>query len=574
VASALGGDELRALAEEQAALRRIATLVARGVPPEEVFAAVAEEAGRLLSVEFAALGRYDPVGAVTLVATWGRTGQHILVGHRWSLGGPDVATLVFQTGRAVRLDSYTDTSEQLTDVGREAGVGAGVGTPVIVEGHLWGVLATFSALGRPLPSDTEARLAKFTELVATAIANAESRAGLARLAEEQAALRQIATLVARGVPPEELFAAITAEAGRVLSVEYAALSRYEPDRGVTVLAIWGRTGHSVPFGARLKLEGNNVGTLVFKTGRAARMDNYADASGPLGDLARGQGVGAAVGTPINVDGRLWGVMATYSAPGQPLPSDTEARLANFTELLATAIANAQSHSELMASRARIVAAADETRRQIERDLHDGVQQRLVSLGLELRATQAGQPLPHGELEAVVARAADGLRSVFDELREISQGIHPAILSNGGLTPALNALRRRSAVPVELTLNTGRRLPEPVEVAAYYVVSEALTNAAKHAQASVVHVDLDTSDAALQLTIRDDGIGGALPSPGSGLLGLRDRIEALGGTLHLTSPAGNGTTLRIDVPLGEPSSDRMKPGSRSGMHVRETGQDSG
>jgi len=555
VASALSGDELRALAEEQAALRRIATLVARGVPPEEVFAAVAEEAGGLLSVEFAALGRYDPVGTVTLVASWGRTGQHILVGHRWSLGGPDVATLVFETGRAVRLDSYTDTSEQLTDVGRESRIGAGVGTPVIVEGYLWGVLATFSARGQPLPADTEARLANFTELVATAIANADSRAGLTRLAEEQAALRQVATLVARGVPPEELFAAITAEAGRVLSVEYAALSRYEPDRGVTVVAIWGRTGHNVPFGSRLNLEGNNIGTLVFETGRAARIDNYADASGPLGDLARGEGVGAAVGTPINVEGRLWGVMTTYSAPGQPLPADTEARLANFTELLATAIANAQSHAELMASRARIVAAADETRRQIERDLHDGIQQRLVSLGLELRATQAGQPLPHGELEAVVARASDGLRSVFDELREISQGIHPAILSNGGLTPALNALRRRSAVPVELNLNTGRRrLPEPVEVAAYYVVSEALTNAAKHAEASVVHVDLDTSDATLQLTIRDDGIGGALPSQGSGLLGLRDRIEALGGTLHITSPAGNGTTLRINVPLDETGQD--------------------
>jgi len=573
VARALSGDELRALAEEQAALRRIATLVARGVPPEELFAAVAAEAGELLSVEFAALGRYDPDGAVTLVAAWGRTGQHILVGHRWRLGGSDVATLVFETGRAVRLDSYTDTSEQLTAVGREAGIGAGVGTPVIVDGHLWGVLATFSARGQPLPADTEARLANFTELVATAIANAESRAGLARLADEQAALRQVATLVARGVPPEELFAAITAEAGRVLSVEYAALSRYEAGRGVTVVAVWGRTGHDVPFGGRLNLEGNNIGTLVFETGRAARIDNYADASGPLGDLARGQGVGAAVGTPINVEGRLWGVMTTYSAPGQLLPADTEARLAKFTELLATAIANAQSHAELMASRARIVAAADETRRRIERDLHDGIQQRLVTLGLELRATQAGGPLQHGELEGIVSRVADGLRSVFDELREISHGIHPAALSDGGLTPALKALCRRSAVPVELNMQAEGRLPEPVEVAAYYVVSEALTNTAKHAQASVVHVDLDTRDATVQLTIRDDGIGGALPSQGSGLLGLRDRIEALGGALHLTSPAGHGTTLRINVPLEALRSDGEESGSHSGMRVLDTGQDS-
>jgi signal transduction histidine kinase len=202
----------------------------------------------------------------------------------------------------------------------------------------------------------------------------------------------------------------------------------------------------------------------------------------------------------------------------------------------------------MASRARIVAAADETRRRIERDLHDGIQQRLVSLGLELRTAQSGVPLQLDELAGALSHAADGLASVFDELREISHGIHPAILSKGGLAPALNALRRRSAVPVELDLHAERRLPEPIEVAAYYVVSEALTNAAKHAQASVVNVELDARDTVLRLTIRDDGIGGADPRQGSGLLGLRDRIEALGGTLHVTSPAGTGTTLLIEIPL--------------------------
>jgi GAF domain-containing protein len=563
VATAIANAESRAtlarLAEEQAALRRVATLVARGAPPEQVFAAVAEEAGRLLSVEFAALGRYGPDGAITLVAVWGRTGEHIPVGRRWSLGGRDVATLVFETGRAARIDSYTDTSGQLTDVGRETGVGTGVGTPVIVEGRLWGVMATYARGGQPLPADTEARLASFTEMVATAIANAESRGGLARLAEEQAALRRVATLVARGVPPEEVFAAVTEEAGRLLSVEYAALSRYEPDRGVTVVAVWGRTGHNVPVGNRLILGGNNVGTLVFETGRPARIDNYVDASGPLGDVASGEGVGAAAGTPIIVEGRRWGVMATYSAPGQPLPADTEARLANFTELVATAIANAESRAALMASRARVVAAADQTRRRIERDLHDGIQQRLVSLGLELRAAQAGVPLHLADLDGVLSRVADGLGSVFDELREISHGIHPAILSKGGLKPALNALCRRSAVPVELDLHADRRLPERIEVAAYYVVSEALTNAAKHAHASVVNVALHTDDAILQLTIRDDGIGGANLSQGSGLVGLSDRVEALGGTLQVASPAGKGTTLLITVPLeGQSSSTSPEP----------------
>ena len=223
-----------------------------------------------------------------------------------------------------------------------------------------------------------------------------------------------------------------------------------------------------------------------------------------------------------------------------------------------AIANAESRGQLMASRARIVAAADETRRRIERDLHDGIQQRLVSLGLELRAAQATVPAQLDELEGALARAAEGLTSVLGELREISHGLHPAILSEGGLEPALRALRRRSAIPVELDLHPKRRLPGRVEVVAYYVVSEALTNAAKHARASVVNVELETHDAILQLAINDDGIGGADPDQGSGLVGLSDRIEALGGTLQVSSPVGNGTTLLIEVPLEGQQTNAPQP----------------
>jgi signal transduction histidine kinase len=397
----------------------------------------------------------------------------------------------------------------------------------------------------------ELRLAEFTELVATAIANAESRAGLARLAEEQAALRRVATLVARGAPPEEVFAAVTEEVGRLLSVEYAHLGRYESDgTTMTIVAGWGRIGDPIAprGGRRWSLGGKNVSTLVFETGRAARIDGFADASGPLGVAAREDGVDSGAGTPVIVEGRLWGVMSTHLPLGQPLPADTEARLASFTELVATAIANAESRAELKASRARIVAAADETRRRIERDLHDGIQQRLVSLGLELRAAQATVPPQLGELECALSRVAEGLETVFDELREISRGIHPAILSEGGLGPALRTLARRSAVPVVLDLHAERRLPERVEVAAYYVVSEALTNAAKHAHASVVKVELHAHEAILQLAIRDDGLGGADPSRGSGLVGLSDRIEALGGTLEVTSPTGSGTTLLIELPV--------------------------
>jgi signal transduction histidine kinase len=291
--------------------------------------------------------------------------------------------------------------------------------------------------------------------------------------------------------------------------------------------------------------------MVFETGRAARLVGYADASGEFGTALRDKGFHASAGTPIMVQGRVWGLMAASSREDRPLPPDTEDRLASFTELVATAIANAAGRAELTASRARIVAAADESRRRIERDLHDGTQQQLVSLMLELRSAEATEPPDAGELRAQLARTADGLRGVLEELQEISRGIHPAILSKGGLEPALRTLARRSAVPVTLDLRAGRRLPGHVEVAAYYVVSEALTNAAKHAQASVVHVELDVHDATIRLAIRDDGVGGADPGRGSGLIGLSDRILALGGRFEIISPAGDGTTLLIEVPADVP-----------------------
>jgi PAS domain S-box-containing protein len=382
----------------------------------------------------------------------------------------------------------------------------------------------------------------------------QAEAELERLAGEQAALRRVATLVARGVPPEEVFAAVTEEVGQLLPVDQAGMGRYEPDGTVTIVAAWSRTGNSFPpVGSRWTLNGKNLSTIVFETGRPARVDSCADASGALSVADREAGISSAVGTPIIVEGRLWGTMSAGSRLEQPLPADTEARLADFTELLASAIANAESRAALAASRARIVAAADETRRRIERDLHDRAQQRLVSLGLELRAAQAAVPPQLGELERDLSSVADGLASVFDELREIARGIHPAILSEGGLERALRALARRSALPVELDLRAERRLPEHVEVAAYYAVSEALTNAAKHAHASIVNVELDTPDAVLQLAIRDNGIGGADPAQGSGLIGLSDRIEALGGTLKVASSTGSGTTLLIEIPVESQSS---------------------
>jgi signal transduction histidine kinase len=242
------------------------------------------------------------------------------------------------------------------------------------------------------------------------------------------------------------------------------------------------------------------------------------------------------------------VAVATSVSGQPLPADAEARLGGFTELVATAIANAQAQAELTASRARIVATADQTRRRIERDLHDGAQQRLVSLGLQLRAAQADVPPQLGVLRGELDRVAAGLTSTLDELREYARGIHPAILAEGGLGPALRSLARRSPVPVSLDLRAHERLPERLEVTAYYVISEALANAAKHAKASAVHIDIKEAGEAIRITVRDDGVGGADPARGSGLVGLKDRIAAVGGTLSIRSRPGKGTTLEADVPV--------------------------
>ena len=557
----LSGDDLRGLAEEQAALRRVATLVARGAAPEEVFAAVTAEIGRLLPVDSAGLGRYEPGGTLTFVASWGRAVDFVPVGSRWSVGGKNIGTIVFETGRPARID-YADAPGPVGAAAREKGVRSSVATPVIVEGCLWGAVGVGSSGEQPLPADTEARLASFTELLATAIANAESRAEVIRLAEEQVALRRVATLVARGAAPGELFAAVTGEAGRLLGAHLAGMARYESDDTVTVLATWADEGEQHPLvPGPWPLEGGDLASTVFRTGRSVRIDDYHGIPGRIAAFVREElGICSSVASPVVVEGRLWGVLFLHSKQArQPFPRDTESRLGGFTELVATAIANAESRAALAASRARIVAAADETRRQIERDLHDGTQQQLVSLMLELRAVQASVPPQLSELGGELGRIAERLAGVFDQVREISRGIHPAILSERGLPQALRALARRSAVPVQLDLRAGRRLPGPVEVAAYYAVSEALANAAKHARASVVQVELDAHGAMMRMAIRDDGGGGADPARGSGLTGLRDRIEALGGTLEVTSPAGRGTALLIEIPAeGQDNPGAPKP----------------
>ena len=418
-----------------------------------------------------------------------------------------------------------------------------------------------------VPGDSRDRIGLVTFLVTALIVSglaARSRQQArksARLAEEQAALGRVATLVASGVPPDDVFAAVTNEVGILIpEFESTTMLRYESDGTATVMARWATQEARETFeaasraldldialGARLPLEGGTVPALVLRTERPVRMDSATKVTGPLAPLRGALGMRSMVGAPIVVDGRLWGVMlAAWSQP-EPLPAAIESRIAEFTALVAAAVSNAQNRAALTASRVRIVAAADETRRRIERDLHDGTQQRLVSLALELRTAEASVPPGAADLKARLGDTAEGLAGAVKDLQEISRGIHPAILSQGGLGPALKVLARRSSLPVELDLGPMERLPQPLETATYYVVAEALANAMKHSSASVVRLQLEVRDGTLHVSIHDDGAGGADPSQGSGLLGLIDRVDALGGTIVVTSPPGQGTALVIDLP---------------------------
>ena len=377
-----------------------------------------------------------------------------------------------------------------------------------------------------------------------------SRDELRVLADQHAALRRIATLVARAVPPPEVFSTVAEELARCLEVTHATLVRYEADGGAVLLASHDDRGSQrrMPTGKRFSVDGETVPAMVFHTRRAARRDSHVDAPSPDVRYINDFGLHSGVGVPIVVDGQLWGAAIVGSSQREPLPLDTEARVGDFADLVATAIANADARAELTASRARIVTAADAARRRFERNLHDGAQQRLVSLGLQLRTAEAALPPDWDALRKQVSDVIEGLRGVSEDLQEISRGIHPAILSRGGLGPALKTLARRSAVPVELRIGIDRRLPESTEVAAYYVVAETLTNAAKYAQASEVRVSVAADCANLHLSITDDGVGGADSGKGSGLIGLVDRVEALGGRLRVSSVVGSGTTLQATIPF--------------------------
>jgi signal transduction histidine kinase len=379
-----------------------------------------------------------------------------------------------------------------------------------------------------------------------------SRDQLCQVADEQGALRRVATLVACGVSPTQVFDAVAAEVGHVLEADHSEIIRFESDDTARVVGYWNdpRVPRVMPpLNGHWPIESGTVTATILTTERPARMKNYERATSAIGTWAHAAGIRCVVGCPVKVEGRVWGAMLIHTLESEPMPGVTEDRMQEFVELVGTAIANAQSRSDLLASRARVVAAADESRRRIERDLHDGAQQQLVTLALKLRTLETTAVAPgQRRLREHLSGVVHDLSNVMDDLQEVSRGIVPPILTRSGLRPALRSLARHSPVPVELNAGIIGRLTERVEVAVYYTVSETLTNVVKHAHASEVRVDLVMEHRTVRLSIHDDGRGGAELAGGSGLVGLKDRVEALGGSIEVVSPAGSGTSVLVEIPL--------------------------
>jgi signal transduction histidine kinase len=536
-------EALRRLADEQA-LRRLATLVARGVPQSDLFEALAEEVRRLLSCDLVGMARYESDDTMITVAS---AGGALEFPRRWALEDGDLAKAILATRRPARVDDWLSVPTPSAAVAREQlALRSSVASPILVDERVWGALFVNSTGADPLPSDTEARLESYSELVATAISNADARAEVARLAAEQAALRHVATLVARQASADDVFSAVAEQVAKLFGVESAVMIRYEADGSVTAVASSGRPGAEP--GARLPLGGENIASLVLRTGRPARINDYSTATGALGALNRRLGVQAAVGSPIVVDGELWGAMIASSARVGSFPAETELRIGEFTELIATAISNIQARTELAASRARIAEAADEERQRVVRDLHDGAQSRLVLALIAFERATARRDLPP-DVRSLIAEGLMHTRSAIDELRELSHGIHPAILTNGGLAAAVEVLADRAPVPVQIEIPP-ERYPPAVESAAYFVLAEALTNIAKHARASTAWVTVAVEGRTLVLEVRDDGVGGAA-THGHGVVGMQDRLAALDGRLLVISPLGGGTIVAATIPLDGP-----------------------
>jgi signal transduction histidine kinase len=392
--------------------------------------------------------------------------------------------------------------------------------------------------------------AALTSLVLAAVTAERSRAAraLGTLADEHAALRRVATFVASESPPGQVFQQVTEEVGRLLMLPGAAIVQYEGVRRGAVVGAWSDDGRlPVKVGDRLDLNGNTVVAKVLRTGTAQRLEAYEGVEGRLAGTIREAGYRAAVAAPVTVGGRLWGALVAGSGSDSPLPEGLEQRLCDFADLVGQALANADARERLADSRAELVEVSDAERRRLERNLHDGAQQRLVSVALRLGMARAKLDEDASDARETLSAAQDDLTRGLEELREIARGLHPVLLTERGLGPALDALLSRTTVPVEIEELPSQRLASPVEAAAYYVVAEAITNVAKYARASHAKVAVRRSNGTATVIVRDDGVGGADPARGSGLRGLAARVEALNGRLEIDSPPQGGTRVTAQIP---------------------------
>jgi signal transduction histidine kinase len=534
--------ELQSLADEQAALLRVSQLVARGAGEHELFAAVAAEAAGLVGTGGTSLTRADGPRTLTVLATCGGpagVGTSLEV----PLDDPGPESEVVSTHRPARRDDEPRPVPPRR--GEEPGPTSSVSVPILVEGRLWGLLGCVSE-GRRLPTGTEDRLQQLAELVAGAIASRQARTEVVQLADEQAALRRVAELVARGASLPDVFAGISVEASRLLAVG-AALLRFEPDGHAEVVAAHDGPGE---VGLRIPTTDAFIGQM-FMPDQASRLPDYRE----TGFVAAVRDLGLRPGTavPIMVEGTIWGVLkASPSGAALPPGASHEVvgrvadKLEKFAALAAAAIANAENRAQLTASRARIVAAADEARQRLQRDVHDGAQQRLVQTVLTLKlariAADRGEPT-----DDLVAEALGYAERATAELRDLVHGILPASLGRAGLRSGIESLIADLPLAVELDF-AAPRLPAGSEITAYFVVAEALTNVVKHAAATRVSVRIGVGGGRVSIEVLDDGRGGADPARGSGLTGLMDRVETAEGELVVTSPPGGGTALRASFPV--------------------------
>jgi signal transduction histidine kinase len=541
-----GVEELERVADEQAALRRLALLVAAGATEAELAAAVSHETGGLFAAQSASVLRWDGE-TLRVIGSWRAESADLPPrGDILDYGGDTISARVVETSAPARIDSAADLR---TEFGRQRwaalGLEASIGAPIMVDRKVWGVVAASRARpSDPFPVGDEERLRDFAALVAQAVVNAEARRETAALLAEQSSLRRIATLVAAGRPQESVLAAVTEEAGNVFGAESVTLVRWE---GVydelVVAAAWSAPGTAAVQPGSLYHPDHAGPTLtLLEAGTPGRGTESSPERGELSVIA----------APVIMMGQLAAALTAARAADDAFPAGAETRLRSFADLAAQAIANDRAQAELRASRARIVRAADETRRRLERNLHDGAQQRLVSVSIALRLVERMLETDQPTAKDVLRTASDDLAEGLQELRELARGLHPGLLTTHGLRHALEAVAAGLPFPVDIAgIPDEQRLPASVEAAIYYVVSESLTNAAKHAAASTVNVVVSMDEDSVTVEIADDGRGGASLSAGSGLRGLVDRVEALGGELTLASPRGAGTLVRAEVPLEEP-----------------------